>query len=571
MAGEALRQVFAEFGFKVDDAPLEKMLADTERQIKLEESLSKVEKKVLADFQKAEAEKEKAKQAGLDASEKSKAEADKKAVEEQKRREKEQADETKKTSDGINLFKTRALAFAGGVAAVVVAAHRFASALAADAMALRESAIAARVTETQFQQFTFAAASAGVGADTAASGLNTLAEGLRAIEARTGGPTGALWRLGVQARNTDGTVRDTSSVMLDLADRFERVRNPVQRLRLAQQLFGASGRRMLEVLAGGSAALRRQQEDFAALGGGVLPEAVEESRRFTMAQTRMGVAVDSVRSVLATFLLPVFTRVTNAAADLTGWFSRMTRGTHIANTAFVGLGVAGVAAATSVLVAWGPVIAPIAAVALGAVALSLAFDDVQNLLEGQPSLIGDLIDRYTSFGTAARFVDRIRDAWNGVVDALGRVNEAIDRLPRWAQAGIDVATGGVRIFLPQGRSGGAETTTPLEPGTTSGGREVRAGETGRDVRMGAGGRARRPAPTAPAWTAPWLTNAPMTAPVARGGGTRMVNNTTTIAPGAIQVMGAGRGAPDIADEVMRRLREEAQRQRDEAHPQDAEE
>lgn len=568
MAGEALRQVFAEFGFKVDDAPLEKMLADTERQIKLEESLSKVEKKVLADFQKAEAEKEKAKQAGLDASERAKADADKKAVEEQKLLEKEQADAAKKTADGINLFKARALAFAGGVAAVVVAAHRFAAALAADAMALRESADAARVTETQFQQLTFAAASAGVGADTAASGLNTLAEGLRAIEARTGGPTNALWRLGVRARNTDGTMRDTNDVLFDVADRFERIQNPVHRARLAQELFGASGRRMLQVLAGGSAALRRQQEDFAALGGGVLPEAVEESRRFTMAQTRMGVAADSVRSVFATFLLPIFTRVTNAAADLTGWFSRMTRGTHIANTAFVGLGVAGVAAATSVLVAWGPVVAPIAAVALGAIALSLAFDDVQNLLEGNESLVGYLIDQYAGFGTAARFVERIRDAWNGVVDALARVNEAVDRLPRWAQAGIDVATGGVRIFFPEGRAEGAEGAAQpppeMPPGTVAQGRQRPAPR--RQIRL---------TPTTPTVdrnaTPAWMMGGPATAPIRAGAGARTIDNSVNLAAGAIQVQGAGRDAPQIADEVMRRLEERARRQRDEAHPQDAEE
>lgn len=570
MAGEALRQVFAEFGFEVDDQGLDALIKKTDRQIKLEEKLSKTEKTVLADVKKAAAE-----EARL--AEKEDA-ANKKAEEEAKKKAEEERKSFLDSIPGLRTLNSlkgslgaQSLGLAAAIAAVVVSAHQFAAAFAADAMALRETADAARVTETQLQQVTFAASAVGVSAETATSGLNTLGEGLRAIEARTGGPTNALWRLGVRARNVDGTMRATNDVLLDLADRFERVRSPVQRARLAQELFGASGRRMLEVLAGGSAALRRQQEDFAALGGGVLPEAIEESRRFTVAQGRLGVAVDSVRSVFATFLLPIFTRAANAAADLTGWFSRMTRGTHIANAAFVGLGVAGVAAATSVLVAWGPVIAPIAAVALGAVALSLAFDDVQNLLEGQPSLIGDLIDRYTSFGTAARFVDRIRDAWNGVVDALARVNEAIDRLPRWAQAGIDVATGGVRIFLPQGRGAGAETTTPLEPGTTSGGREVRAGETGRDVRMGAGGRAGRPAPAAPAWTAPWLTNAPMTAPLPRGGGARMVNNTTTIAQGAIQVMGAGRNAPDIADEVMRRIREEAQRQRDQAHPQDAEE
>ncbi len=567
MAGEALRQVFAEFGFKVDDAPLEKMLADTERVQKAEESLSKTEKAVLADFRKSAAEKKRLAEKDADAKQKAEEEAKKKADEERK-----------SFLDSIPGLRTlnslkgslgaQSLGLAAAIAAVVVSAHQFAAAFAADAMALRETADAARVTETQLQQVTFAASAVGVSAETATSGLNTLGEGLRAIEARTGGPTSALYRLGVRARNVDGTMRATNDVLLDLADRFERVRSPVHRARLAQELFGASGRRMMQVLAGGSAALRRQQEDFAALGGGVLPEAIEESRRFAVAQGRLGVAADSVRSVFATFLLPVFTRAANAAADLTGWFSRMTRGTHIANAAFVGLGVAGVAAATAVLVAWGPVVAPIAAVALGAIALSLAFDDVQNLLEGNESLVGYLIDQYAGFGAAARFVERIRDAWNGVVDALARVNEAVENLPAWARTGIDIATGGVRRLLPQERSAGAEGSEQpaeaLPPGTTMQGRQRPAPR--RQIRL---------TPTTPTIdrnaTPAWMMGGAATAPLRAGAGARTINNSVNLAAGAIQVQGAGRDAPQIADEVMRRLEERARRQRDEAHPQDAEE
>ena len=134
MAGEALRQVFAEFGFKVDDAPLEKMLADTERQIKLEESLSKVEKKVLADFQKAEAEKEKAKTAEI-AEAKKAAEATTKAAEEERKA-------LLDTIPGLRLLNSlkgsvrmRALGLAAGMSAVVAVAHRFAVDFAGDAMA----------------------------------------------------------------------------------------------------------------------------------------------------------------------------------------------------------------------------------------------------------------------------------------------------------------------------------------------------------------------------------------------------------------------------------------------------
>lgn len=435
MSSDALRQVFAEFGFKVDDAPMEKMLADTQRAIDLQKSLTEAEKKVLADVKAADAAREKAADT-----------AQKQAGAELRRKEKEREDAAKaatKAADderealldaipGLRLLNTlkgsakmRALGLAAGMAVVIAKAYEFAVAFAADAMALRETADAARVTETQFQQLTFAGAAAGVSAETTAGALNTLGEGLRAIEARTGGPTNALYRLGVRARNVDGTMRDTNDVLLDVADRFERVRSPVHRARLAQELFGASGRRMLQVLAGGSAALRRQREDFAALGGGVLPEAVEEGRKFTMAQTRMKVALDSVRSVIATSLLPVVTYLTNGIADVTGWFSRMTRGSNLVNVALGSLGVAGAAVAVSIIAAWWPVIAPILGGAAAVGLFLLVYDDLVTFVRGGNSVIGEFIDYLYGAGEAREAVQYLPVLWQDITEWVDRATEKV--------------------------------------------------------------------------------------------------------------------------------------------------
>lgn len=565
MSADALRQVFAEFGFKVDDAPLEKMLSDTERQIALEEKLSKAERKVLAETRRADAEKAKA------------------AEDERKRKEKEAEDTAKSVAKaaeeevkallaaipGGRLLgqvagstRVRLLALGAGLMAVVAGAHQFASTFAADVTALREASDAARVTEQQFQQLTFAGVAAGVSAETTAGAVNTLAEGLRATEARTGGPTNALWRLGVRARNVDGTMRDTNDVLLDLADRFERVRSPVHRARLAQELFGASGRRMLQVLAGGSAALRRQREDFAALGGGVLPEAVEEGRRFTMAEQRMKVALDSVRSVIATSLLPVVSYLTNKTADLVGWFSRMTRGSNLLNVALAAAGVAGVVAARAILAAWWPVIAPALASAAALGVILLVLDDIVTFLRGGNSVIGEFIDYLYGAGAARETLQYLPVLWQ---DITGWVNEAADAVMRFLGR-IGIVRGEVAAI---GR---------LRPVSERGIGAVPApGGSLRPARPGAPAPRRITVTPAPATvdrtpTPNWLAALPaggsaMFAPRAVGVGVvRPTTNTTT---NHFTITGIT-NPQEAANRVAQILDERARRERDRDHPRDPE-
>lgn len=427
MSSEALRTVFAEFGFKIDDKGLDALLKKTEEGIKLQEQLSTVEKKALAEVKKKQAEEKKA------------------AADAEKAAEKEAAANGTLADSlgnvhpalgklaelagvgGVQLtgLMVRSAGLAAGIAALVVGLHRFATGFAADVAQLREAADAARVTEHEFQALSHAGNAAGVSASAMASGLNTLGQGLRAIETRSGGPTGALWRLGVRARNANGTMRETNDVLYDLADRFERVQHPVRRARLAQELFGANWRQMLRTMDGGSAALRRQHADFERLGGGVLPEAVAAGRGFTVAQGRMKVAMDSLRSVLATSLLPAMTRTTNAVANITGWFSRMMRGTHLVEGGLTALRVAGVAVGARLLVAFAPILLPMAKMALVVGLLAFAFDEIKTTLEGGDSLLSRFIDSTYGAGTAARTVQTLRDAWKGVTQALSEAGQGL--------------------------------------------------------------------------------------------------------------------------------------------------
>jgi len=430
-------------------------------------------------------------------------------------------------------------AFVGGT----VAAYAFANAFEADASALREAADAARVTTTQYQALTLAGQRVGVSSAITTAGLNTLATGLRAIETRSGGPTGALWRLGVRARDTAGRVRDTQDVMEDLADRFERVQNPIHRARLAQELFGASGRRMLDVLRGGSAALRAARQDMADLGGGILPEATEASGRFGLAQNRMKIAMDSLRSVIAVAILPTLTAFTNGLANLGGWVSRMVRGSSLLQVVLGVLGAVAVAAAIAIIAAWGPIVAPFVAIGIAIGALLLVVDDLVTMFQGGESEAAKLIDTLFGVGTATMAVRDLKAAWDAVIDAVSQAIEIIARFDPGPVGAIirqltpSVAQGTLSPprFAP--RPTVATAATSAAPGAIRG--------------------------TVPGMTAPTATTAP-----APRGGTRTINDRR-VTTHTIQVNGVT-DPQAVAQRVSRIMADERARERDAQHPQDVE-
>lgn len=409
------------------------------------------------------------------------------------------ADRIGMSNTQLGRFVMTATAAGGALAALGVhMAFSFASQFAQSAEALRETAIESRVTTSELQGIDHAAVQAGVGVERMRAGLHTFGEALRQGERWGNGTTSTLRRLGITTRDAAGHIRPTAELLDEVAVGMERIESPFRRARVAQQLFGESGRRMLDVLHTGPGGIRALREELDELGGGVTPEAIEASRRFTQAQERQGRALDSVRSVLATALLPALSWMMNLSARLTGELAKLTRGTHVAEVGLTVLGAAGVAAAAALIAAWLPAAAPFLAVAAAVGLAVLAIDDIITFAEGGDSAIGRMIDTMFGAGTAVQTVDALRGSWAGVKDivdqvsaAIGLMMEKIDGM-RDTAAPLLSAINSARGYLP-----GGESIAGTQVATTLGGPSGDDGfSTG--VERSAGGRRRVQIVTAPA-------------------------------------------------------------------------
>jgi hypothetical protein len=329
-------------------------------------------------------------------------------------------------SEGLGKVIVGASAAAVGAMTLATrAAFAFATAFAADAEALRDTARESRVTTTQLQELDHAAAQGGVGVERMRSGLATFGQSLRAAERWGNGTTGMLRRLGIQTRDAGGHIRPTGDLLDEVAVAMEHIESPTRRARVAVQLFGESGRRMLDVLHTGPGGIAALRAELAELGGGVTPEAVEASRQFTQATEKLSRAQDSLRSVLAVALLPALSWVTEKGAKLAGLFARLTNGTHVAQLALAALGVVGAAVASGLVVAWFPVAAPVLATAAAVAAVIAVMDDLITMMEGGDSATGRFIDRMFGVGTTESVVRGVRDLWRETAEAAERAVEAV--------------------------------------------------------------------------------------------------------------------------------------------------
>jgi len=454
-----------------------------------------------------------------------------------------------------------ALGVGATLAALAAGAVHSSVALAAQAEQLRDTARESRLTTTELQELRHAGAVSGVGADRMAAGVANLAQNLRSAEMRLGGNGigGQLRRLGVDLRDGNGQVRATGDIIDDLAVAFERVPSPIRRARIATQLFGESGRRMLDVLHTGPGGLRALREELEQLGGGVTPEATAAAREFTQAQERLGRASDSLRSVIAVGVLPVLTWMTTKAAELGGLFARLTRGTHLVEIAMGALGVAAAAVALATIGAWGPVVAPFVAAAAAIAAVGLVIDDVWTFIEGGDSALGRFIDSMVGAGTSAQFARALREEWDLLV---GSVERAIAAVAEFFNLNEQPAIGRVRPAgaSRQGRPA-ADTRTDAQRASD------RAAYLDFTRRQNAARTQRRAAPAAAVLAAAAATVTVPAQHVVPAGvsGTRTttVNRNVTVAPGAVVVHGAT--DPEAVGRVVRRELAAANAQTDGDH------
>lgn len=161
---------------------------------------------------------------------------------------------------------------------------------------------------TEFlSQMEFAARQSGVGSEELSKSLAKLSKVAYAAAKEGGASAASFEQLGISIRNSDGTLRSTEDLLLDVADRFSKMENGVAKTGIAMELFGRSGASMIPMLNEGRDGLAAMMQEADALGLTLSQDAASAADQFNdnldrLKSAAMGVVNQATQAFLPTLV-----------------------------------------------------------------------------------------------------------------------------------------------------------------------------------------------------------------------------------------------------------------------------
>jgi TP901 family phage tail tape measure protein len=257
----------------------------------------------------------------------------------------------------------------------------------------------------QLQVWQFGAAKSGENAEVFTQALRKLSSAVAGGADEAGSQAKVFSKLNIKTKEADGSIRNLSDILGDVAEHFASTEDGAGKAALAQELFGRSGSKLIPLLNGGRQGVAALTQEFRDLGGGFSQEAIEKAGEMKAAIARNQVAITSFKSELTVALLPKMNDLLENITALVGRFNDWQKSTTFLDSAIDSL------ALTLGVTLWAA-LSPFMAGALKFAAIYLAVDDLKGFLEGQDSEIGAILDGWFGNGTA----DTVREWVMSAVD-----------------------------------------------------------------------------------------------------------------------------------------------------------
>jgi len=177
---------------------------------------------------------------------------------------------------------------------------------------LSKSASKIGIPIEELSKLKYAADLSGVSMEGLETAIGRLSRNMTDAAAGTGEGAKAFKALGISVKNSDGTLKSSSQVLAEIADRFAKLPDGAQKTAAAMLLMGRSGANMIPLLNGGSEALNGLLAEAKAFGLEISAETGRSAEAFNDNLSRLGYAVQGVSMGLAAALAPALVVVTDA-------------------------------------------------------------------------------------------------------------------------------------------------------------------------------------------------------------------------------------------------------------------
>jgi TP901 family phage tail tape measure protein len=178
---------------------------------------------------------------------------------------------------------------------------------------------------------------------------------LTELDDQTGGMVTNLRQLGLSYEDVTGHGRSMDTLLPSIIDHLKAMIDPMERARLASQLFGRNYGDIAPLLTAGGAAFLKAEGDAKRFGNSLSKEQVEALHSFKAAQEQAKEAIEGFTGDMALVALPVLKAMQETIRDIAGAYDRLPAATRntiqstLALVAIFGPLLGGMAALKSVL------------------------------------------------------------------------------------------------------------------------------------------------------------------------------------------------------------------------------
>jgi hypothetical protein len=323
------------------------------------------------------------------------------------------------------------------------------------ALALERTSVQLGMSTEKVEQYQLAAAGAGVHTEDLNMALLHLNRTLgsskgggkgRGADMGEGGGAALDKLLGAKQAEE---AKKNGTVMEDVAEAISKIPKATDRAKVAFELFGRQGSRLLPLLAKGKEGFEEARKEMDELGGPTSKEFIENAKKVEESQVRLTFIWQKVSQALAAGFLPKIVKVVEWLIKVVKVVLDFEKHTKILTTGLMVLsavamaklitqlgalaeemGIVGIRSAIAFAI-------PIAIAAL----LYLAFDEVFTLLTGGETIIGDTAEKFLGFGAAIDLANAFRDIWQVCLNLVKDVGDEFGDFTTIAVEGIKLVWG----------------------------------------------------------------------------------------------------------------------------------
>lgn len=205
-------------------------------------------------------------------------------------------------------------ALIAGAAAAPIAALR---AMTGEMDNVSKAALRASMPTEAFSALAYAGELADVSMESLTTTMGRLARAQAdAARSSTSQQAEAFKNLGIEIQNADGTLRESSAVFEDFADKFEKFGGTPEVVAAGMQIFGRSFQELIPLLSGGRAGLRDAMEEARAFGVVMSTEAGKQAEAFNDNISRLGLALLGMKRQIVSEALPAAVMLTDEFVKL---------------------------------------------------------------------------------------------------------------------------------------------------------------------------------------------------------------------------------------------------------------